>query len=99
MTPRLSRRGQRLLAAGLVLCSLILVAGGMWWFTRSESAPAALSNARTVKLFVTQPGMVQVTAADLRAIGWGDRDLSALSVTSDGVALPVWADATALRFF
>ena len=58
MTPRLSHRGQRLLAVGLVLCSLILVAGGLWWFTRSESVPAALSNARTVKLFVTQPGMV-----------------------------------------
>jgi hypothetical protein len=100
MLRRSSRKARLLAGAGLLVTALALFAIGLAWLTQSDAAPASSSStSRTAKLLVTQPGVVEVKPSDLRAIGWQNIDLTTLGVTSNGAALPVWADATSLRFY
>lgn len=102
---RFSRRARLVVAAGLLLGSLALIVSGLLWLTRTDPTPPSLSTARAVKLLVAQSvlgaksALVEIKSSDLRAIGWEGLDLTTLNVTSEGVTLPVWAEATSLRFF
>lgn len=108
---RFSRRARLAVVAGLLLGSLALLVLGLLWLTRTEPAPPTLSIAHAAKLLVAQSGggeksalgeesaLVEIKSSDLRASGWDTVDLTTLRVTSEGVPLPVWADATSLRFF
>ena len=57
------------------------------------------SHDSTAKLLITQPGMAQITAADLRVAGWPESDLPNLRVVHDGQELPTRLTDTALIFY
>jgi hypothetical protein len=92
---RLSKRAAWFLAAG---CSLLAVAALALalWLSRSPTIATSLAGARTVKLLVTDEGIVSVTPSQ---IGWDGIDLATVQVKHNGLTQPAWIDAATLRFY
>ena len=93
--PSFSKRTAWFLAAGCSVLALVAL-GGAVWLGRSSSHTAAISEARVVKLLVSDAGPVAVNPTE---IGWGDVDLATLHVTYAGITQSTWIDGKTLRFY